>query len=364
MSRIEKWDFDRYINWFRDTISYKLLQHNDDQLLLNCGYEGTGKSTISLATKLETERKLNVKQNMKLVTFFWSEYRDANLQTMLNEFKKKKFPEEVLGDILGDSRYQSDISNVKFDVDYEVESGNIIINDESGTQFFNRSAMARENINMAKLMIANRFLSLSHVLNCPKPMSLDLYIRSQRARGMIWCDASYKPGSTHAWETRVRNVYLYSKSSYNKIFDGYKYWRYFSDTSKLIRKFPPDVEVDRPTNIYDYISEEKWNYYMCKKFLYNIRQVLDMVEDSKQMRVVDGRKLTRVQTELYELIENNGIITMNELVKLTGKAPNNLTTQLKPLIIRGLLLKEGRGEYSTYHFPKPSDSIVGEGLEK
>jgi len=249
----------------------KVMKHHDDQVILVCGYEGTGKSTFSLATMCEMSKRSGIKPNPNHIFYTWNEYLDANYQAALSKLKKRDL---ALVQSIGQG-YGIDIEEllVKDPDAKPFDEGDILLYDEAATQAFNREAMSKSSIDYVKLMVSNRFLNLFHLLNVPKPTSIDKYIREQRARLMIWCDASY----SHDMTQRIRNVYVYSKDNYMDILYSKRYWLKFNNTQKLVREFPPEFKVEVP-NLLKYIPKNIQDFYDTKKAMFNVKQIIDMMK--------------------------------------------------------------------------------------
>jgi hypothetical protein len=274
--------FDDWTEYMRDVCEKKVIEHNDDQVILVCGYEGTGKSTFTIATYCDVWRKRQKQPDPRMIFYEFKEYLDTNLAAMVSKIKhlNPKYFKDCL------EHYEISQEEIAKISPIEVEKGDMLIGDEAGTQFFNRGAMSGQNIKFAKLMIANRFLSLIHMLNVPKPGSIDRYVREERTRMMVMVDANY----TNKWEQRVRRAYVYTKSSYLNIYTFKGWWFLFNNIPKLIKLFPPDIVVDlKGEDLRKYIPKDIQEYYDAKKVAFNISNIFDMMKDKEEKKPREKR---------------------------------------------------------------------------
>ena len=264
-----------------DIIGKKIMNFNDDHVILVCGDEGKRKSTFTTATYCEVCRLLGRNPQKEFLCYSWEEYRTLNLFALKSAFETlsdKTQAMELLGeygieDINGEN--YSDLWKKK----YNVKKGDILVFDEAGTEINCRDSQSANNKDFNSLMIKNRFLGLVHFLNVPKPMSLDNYPREQRARGMIWCTASYNDSITD----RHSRIYFYTKDTYSEIFCQRRYWNLFSNQDKLIKHCPPDFEITKLGDMRDYIPKDVKDYYDSRKWAYNISVLLKDLKNSKKM---------------------------------------------------------------------------------
>jgi len=158
---------------------------------------------------------------------------------------------------------------------YMLQKGDILCYDEAGTQAYNRDAMSKKNINQSKLLISNRFLNLVHIWNVPHPGSIDLYAREQRTKIMILVDSEY----TKDLKQKMRHVYVYGKEGYRTIL-ARPYWKQeIKKPRMLAANVKPDMEIKLENNLPEYIPKDILDYYITKKKVFNIRQVLGMKAD-------------------------------------------------------------------------------------
>ena len=303
-------DFDYWTDYLADTIEAKNLKFNEDQVILVCGYEGTGKSTFTIASYCEVSRKRNLPPSKDLIFYEWDEYLKTNLAAMIGRLDS--MPPGLVQELL--LHYKIGPTDLKMPKGtYIPNKGDILCYDEAGTQAFNRQAMKGQNVHQVKLLIANRFLNLCHMWNVPKPGSCDRYIREERAKILVWVDSYY----TKDWSQKIRNVYIYGKSSYQRILGCDKWWTLFNNTQKLIRTVKPDMEVKIPLNLPDYIPKDINEYYETKKNVFNIRQVLDMLDTTKEKEVAP-------KVDHMERMVQDGE-SLTDWVKRTGCTPTQYT---------------------------------------
>jgi hypothetical protein len=269
----EKLTFDEWTDFMVNVCEKKVIKHHDDQVILVCGYEGTGKSTFSIATYCDVWKKRGLKPTNDMIFYEYLEYLKTNMHALIT--KSDKIPTEYMNKVLSHYKQDLDVINKALGERRGINEGDMLTFDEAGTQAFTRDAMSNENKGFAKLLQANRFLNLIHMLNVPSPYSIDHYIRKRRARMMILCDAEY----TNNWEERIRYVYVYSKSQYLKIINSHKNDNAFDDVYSLIKKIKPDMEINVvDTNIPKLIPKDIKDMYDAKKIGYNIKQTWDMME--------------------------------------------------------------------------------------
>lgn len=288
--KIEAMTFDEFTTkCARDTIEKKILIFNDDQVLLICGDEGKRKSTFTTATYCEVARKRGEIPNKDFLCYSWEEYRIANLfglKYALEKLVDKEQAVKLLADYGISDLYAPEYQKI-WDKKLNIKKGDILIFDEAGTQINARDAMSSVNKDFNSLMISNRFIGLFHFLNVPKPMSLDVYPREQRARGMVWCCAKYNQDITE----RKSRIYYYTKDTYSEIFCQKRYWNLFSNEDKLIRAVPPDFEITELGDMRSYIPKDIITYYDARKWAFNVANILNTFESNKNK--FDEEKLVK-----------------------------------------------------------------------
>ena len=303
--------FSDWCDFLTNVVEVKNLHFNEDQVILVCGYEGSGKSTFTIASYCEVMRRRDMTPCKELIFYEWEEYLRTNLAAMIKRLDT--LPPGMVQDLL--LHYQITEKQLQMPPEtYLPERGDILCYDEAGTQAFNRQAMSGSNINQAKLLIANRFLNLVHMWNVPKPGSVDRYIREERCKILVWVDSYYTPD----WKQKIRNIYVYGKESYQRILASDKWWTLFSNTSRLIKRHRPDFRITLPTNLPDLIPNDINEYYETKKNVFNIRQVLDMIEDTK-----DNPEKTRIN-HLDRMVQEGE--DLKTWMKRTGCTPSQFNT--------------------------------------
>lgn len=274
--------FNEFVNMIAYTIEKKLYKHGDDQFFPCCGYEGRGKSTFSIALQCAVYKKLGKKPNKHHIFFSWQEYLAANIQIMRSMVKQEKQNKDIIDELL--TYYEIDLDDPMiskvFETDYHVNPGSILVYDEAGTQAHSRESLKQDTVDMSKLLILNRFLKSVHIINCPKPQSLEKYAREQRPRGMIWCVASY----TKDLEERLHGAFFYTQESYNEIFCQRRWWQLFSNDFKLVDKVQPDFQIKLDQDIRKHIPSSITKHYESKKLVFGIKQTLDMWRGHQERR--------------------------------------------------------------------------------
>lgn len=287
MSRVQTITFDEWVDMMVLTREQRMLMHDEDFVALICGYEGNGKTTFSIATYCAMCKELNLKPRKDLIFFKWPDYVNVNLAAIAQ--RKTKIATKILEQAAEDS--EIDLKEIEAKLKElkkidSVERGEFLIYDEAGTQNFARESMSKGNIDQAKLMMANRFLNLFHFWNIPNPSSCDIYTREHRARQLVWIHGELTTKEI-LWDTKIRDVYLWSKDSYSKIINFYQWKKYFSSTGMLLRQFTPDLRIKDTTGIVEYIPKKIRRYYDAKKVLFNLDLALSMKEDKDDKKDIN-----------------------------------------------------------------------------
>jgi hypothetical protein len=138
------------------------------------------------------------------------------------------------------------------------------------------------------MFISNRFLNLVHILCVPKPTSVDLYVREERARFFIFIVAKMD----RKMQSRTRTAYVWSRESYNELMSGKRdNTKLFNNPKKLLKYCPPDFAVELPDFLDGTrIPLEMFKEYKARKAVYNLKQSLDMQssldhEEKKKQKV-------------------------------------------------------------------------------
>lgn len=317
MVRTRQIEVEEFAEEIAYTIQKKVFKHNDDYVLPICGYEGRGKSTFSIAVQCLVYELLDRKPNKYHICFSWEEYLIANIQRINNMIAENKSMGPGAAAIIDElyTHYQIDLEGLEtmFETDYHMEEGTILVYDEAGTQANARQSASGENIDMSKLLILNRFLKLCHLLNVPKPGSLDIYAREQRPRGMIWCTAEYTPDL----ENRLRNVYYYTQPTYMKLLQQRNYKTLFSDDWRPIKAVAPDWEIMvRDRDLRKFIPKDILETYENKKLVFGLKQTSGMMR-----RIINKQKKEEGrEDEAVDKLVRQGE-TQKEWVKRTKMSP-------------------------------------------
>ena len=272
--------FDDFCTFMKDVIEKKNIKQNEDQVILCSGYEGTGKSTFTIATYCNICKKRKQKPQNEMIFYEWREYLQTNLNAMIHQLKDYK--SDIVEELL--VYYDIKPSELEMDKTHLIpKKGDILCYDEAGTQAFNRESMHGKNIKQAKLMISNRFLNLTHIWNVPHPMSADPYVRDQRTKILILCDSFY----TKNLEQKIRNIYVYDKEGYTKILNRPYWQKEIKIPRYMANQVPPAMAIKLPDNLMDYIPKKIHEHYLIKKNVFNIRQILDMKSEMKEIEKSD-----------------------------------------------------------------------------
>jgi hypothetical protein len=128
-------------------IHYRLYKNrllkNKDSIVVVCGYEGEGKSTLAI-------------NSCSLIDSSFTEKETC--------FKTKRF----------------------FQILKKAQKGSSILIDEGGTMLFSREAMKRDNIMINKIFMIIRNKNLHIVICIPDFFSLDTYIREHRCNLLLY----------------------------------------------------------------------------------------------------------------------------------------------------------------------------------
>jgi len=303
--------FEEFGYFMADIIDKKNIEQDEDQVILCCGYEGTGKSTFTIALyclicyiRGKTPRK-------ELIFYEWREYLMRNLYAMIDSLNKS--PKHLVEEIMTELEMSAEDLTVPEGM-YLPQPGDVMCYDEAGTQAFNRDAMTKGNINQAKLLIANRFLNLVHIWNVPHPGSADVYTREQRTKIMILVDARY----TKDLKQKIRSVYVWDKEGYTQILEMHGWKSLVKKPRYLASKVKPAMVMKLPSDLPDLIPKDIMDYYNTKKKVFNIRQVLAMKAD------IDGDDKKDEEKEEIDFVDRlvQEGETLNDWVNRTNLNPN------------------------------------------
>lgn len=255
---------------FRDIRQAKCLNYNDDIVIIVSGDEGSGKSTLSLALAQQIDPNFTANQ----IYYQWKDYIAAQIVALQNQIKD--LPEELV------NQYKDHYELTNEDLNAQhtnLGPGSVLVYDEAGTQLHSRSSMSKGNIDQVKLFISNRFLRFVHILNVPKPGSLDRYVRHERVKYFIWVDRKYLDNMTK----QKRVAYMWSKQAYMRIYESQYWWQLFNDLGKLCKVAPPNFRCLLP-NIpnSDYLDNSLVEQYDTNKALFNLKQMKEMTEGKKK----------------------------------------------------------------------------------
>jgi len=278
--------FNRVVELFQTARQDRCIDLNEDLVIVVSGDEGSGKTLFSMAIAYSIDPNYSGKQ----VYYEWMDYVSA----------------------------QYDALKAQIDgVDSSLGVGSALLYDEAGTQLHSRSSMSKGNIDQVKLFISNRFLRFVHILNVPKPGSLDKYVRNERLKYFVWIDRKLDYYNEKVRATRV--AYLWSKNSYMRIYENPYWWQLFNNLGKLIKLCPPDFRCKIPNLVQDkYIPQQLLDEYMTKKQEFNLKQMEEMqgkkeiekiskivLPNESKQQWADRTGLSPASYGMYKLKKNN-----------------------------------------------------------
>lgn len=270
---METISFKKIMELFSDIREMKVINGTDDMVIVVSGDEGAGKTIFSLALS-----KMDGDFTGRQIYYMWQEYVKAQLLCLKKQIGE--IPPQLIEEYNVYGLTDEDLAvNEKVDL----KPGSVLLYDEAGTQMHSRSSMTKANVDQVKLFISNRFLRFIHILNVPKPSSLDKYVRQERIKYFVWVDRKY----THGMTRQVRTAYFWSKNSYVNIFNNRHWYTIFNNIGRLINQCPPEYKVVLPDLIKcwggkEYIKPDLLEEYMTKKKLFNLEQMLEMTKDKKK----------------------------------------------------------------------------------
>jgi hypothetical protein len=217
---MEHISFEKMCEMFADVREARCIENENDMVILCCGPEGSGKST----TILSLAHLIDPAFNIDRVFTKWKPFVHANYLATA-AYAKQLGPEmqERISKKIG-----LDIDKLTQEDNLHLTPGSVIMADEAATMAFNREAMSKANVSQAKLYISNRYLRLIHFFLCPKPGSLDIYLRNERVKYFLWCEdfgQLRKPD---------RVLLIYSREDYCRILATDGYWRMFTLGGKVL----------------------------------------------------------------------------------------------------------------------------------
>lgn len=187
-------------------------KYKQDWVFVTSGYEGTGKSTLTLQEALILNKNFSPSRNCA-----WT-IKDFIL---LN----KKFMKSP---------------------------GEVIFLDESSSMFLSKESSQKTNIILVKIFISNRSFRLFHFLNIPNFYWLEKYIREFRIRSLSY--------TFFDWTNPDRRMFaFYTKRDYTRILLDKRARVYVIDSDLFLSKYKPSF-VEEFSHIDE--SEPFWKEYM------------------------------------------------------------------------------------------------------
>lgn len=309
----------------------KTVEKTDDIVIGCCGDEGSGKSTFSQALGgIDPNFHRNYIDDQQQIYFLWKHYVEANKAAIRNRIDEIKAdcPPKIFNKLMSKYDLEAEDLQQQTDKNIDLQPGSVMLYDEAGTQMFNRAAMTQKNIDQVLLYISNRFLRIIHILNVPKPRSLDLYVREERLKYFIYIDKQY----SQDLENVERVAYIWGKAAYKRMLYTPYWWTLLGGNFKqLLVKCPPDFRIEIPnlvgenTPTLEYrIPSEAKRIYDAEKAMFNLKQSLDMSETKEE----DNGKQT-IEQMLMELPKQGE--DYQDYCKRTGKGKSTFYERKKML---------------------------------
>ena len=314
----EVWEWEKMIGWVND-MRHARCDFNRDLVIIVAGEEGSGKSHDTLAIESVTDKHFDIN------SVLWKA-EDYILSQMATT--KERYGRLTSNDTNVLSEYGLDESEVdKYKIFPE---GAGMIPDEAGTQINSRDSQSNRNKNQVKLFISNRSLSLIHWIVLPRPSTLDLYIRQDRARGMLWHEAIYNKRE----DNYTYYVFGYSKNDYKRIFLSSKWNIAFSDTDNLIRMFRPTFVVQLP-DVNNFIDKNIMVEYNKRKLEFNLSLQSEALADMRGLNSVVGGEPQTIKVDkgkiAQEIMDTEKKYTIND-IKVRYSIPLQDAREIKSTI--------------------------------
>ena len=196
--------------------------------------------------------------------------------------------------------------------------GAVIVLDEAVSSFFSREARKKFNSMLVKLLIINRSFQHFHILNIPNFYYLDIYIREQRAKTLLF--------NVFDMKSKERFTAFYNrKQIINLIMDKEGYFR------KLMLKGVAFVQKYKPKFTFQTPFEELkelWDKYqeLKRQFQYNY---LDEIEEEIHKAKLEG-DIDYIFSYVEKDLEFAKSIYLVEVIrKMRGKDWEDVYNELK-----------------------------------
>jgi len=236
---LEDKNYLKYTKKNLDGIKEFCERFKQDWVFVTSGYEGSGKSTLTL----QEATYLNEK-------FYPSRNGAWNIKDFI-------------------------LLNKKF----RKQRGEVIFLDESARMFLGKESAQKANILLVKIFISNRSFGLFHFLNIPNPFYLERYLREFRIRTLNYTFFDYT-------NPERRLFAFYTKKDYTKILLDKRARYYIIDSERFTKAFKPSFFEE-----FKQIDEDEkfWQDYMkCKE-----RFQVDMLDEAlaEAIKLEENRKL-------------------------------------------------------------------------
>lgn len=294
-----EWEYEQMIQWIKD-IKHARCDFDRDLVFPACGEEGSGKSVSIMAIFVQTDKNFSIKS----ISWTAKDYIAAQMATTRERYRR--LSDSELGILKQYNINEDELDKVK-----PFPEGSALMPDEVGTQINSRDSQTSQNKNQVRLFISNRSLNLIHALILPRPSTLDVYIRRDRSRAMLWHEAIYDP------KEDLYRFYCfgYSKHDYKRIFCNSKWDIAFSDTDTLIEMFPPTFVVQLP-DVTKYIPHTLLKEYKKNKLLFGLKLQAEAYNDVTGNK---GEESSGNVVSKENLIEKYKALILNHDIKRLDK---------------------------------------------
>ena len=265
--RVERWSWDKFVDTMKFVRDIRCIESDRDQVTIVCGEEGSGKSLLSIALGISIDPDFTIKN------VFFDKINFITAQLLMSTDGLDNLTPTQLELI---DRYGIEFDKLEKGKGW-LKKGSVISYDEAGTQLSSRQSMTKESVDQVNLFISNRNLRLFYLLSTPRPGSLDIYLRMDRSRMLLWNAADYNKHKKKFEYT----LFGYTRTPLARMLCNRKWRPAFSDTSRLIRSFPPSFMVDLP-DVRELIPDSLLIEYNLLKRAFNTSLMAKMLQKDKK----------------------------------------------------------------------------------
>ena len=310
--------YDAYVppKQFIKAVSNKIIDSisssDADFWLLIFGYEGSGKSSLSLMIYDEILKLLNRKEFDENIVFLQSEYAKVIFYLIKNKIKKTSL-------LLDDAHYI----------------------------FGKYSTLTKETLSVLQLARFIRDQQIVHILNAQSPTQLYRDIWYERCLEYIF---TFKVKKILENGSMIYRMYACYYSDPFEIKSNPDYVRNVSNWKKIIKEFPPDA-ITRFDFLFDEYKEVYERYKKIKlfyKMLYSYFRYKGVVNAKEYEAILNILNVLASSESLDKLSANEKKIYQKLFISSDGNLDKNIASiveQNREIITkRALLLKERSGE--------------------